>query len=108
MKRLLSIMQMCHNIICHYNIPQKWKSHYFVLTRQKLYYVEPKPEEEDDDEEDNIYGSRDSVILYQDSAYEMHFGETWFHGRLRVLPLKLINNFIYLLIEFVTTKGRQS
>ena len=50
-----------------------------------MYYVEPKQEEEEEeDEEDNIYGTRDSVQLYQDSAYEMHFGETWFHGKLRV------------------------
>lgn len=58
-----------------------------MLTRDKLYYVEPKPEEEneEEEEEENIYNSRDSVQLYQDSAYEMHFGETWFHGKLKVM-----------------------
>ncbi|XP_054169332.1 1-phosphatidylinositol 4,5-bisphosphate phosphodiesterase gamma-1-like [Oppia nitens] len=65
---------------------KKWKLQYFVLTRDKLYYVEPKAEDEREDleeEEDTIYGTRDSVQFYEDSAYELHFGETWFHGKLK-------------------------
>ena len=65
--------------------------HYFMLTRDKLYYVEPNTEDNDEDseeEEDNVYGSRDSSqTLYEDSAYELHFGENWFYGNLKVFDL---------------------
>ncbi len=69
---------------------QKWKAHYFMLTREKLYYVEPKVEEEEEEEDESIYGSHGNDIennhkeQYQDSAYELHYGEMWFHGRLKV------------------------
>jgi hypothetical protein len=61
-----------------------------MLTREKLYYVEPKVEEEEEEEDESIYGSHGNDIennhkeQYQDSAYELHYGEMWFHGRLKV------------------------
>jgi len=65
-----------------------------MLTREKLYYVEPKVEEEEEEEEeegeeeDILSGNRNSIIskvsLYQDSAYDLHYGENWFHGKLKV------------------------
>ncbi|CAG2109981.1 unnamed protein product, partial [Medioppia subpectinata] len=72
---------------------KKWKTYYFVLTQEKLYYVEPNAEEEDDDEEEeNIYGTRDSAELYENNAYEMHFGETWFHGKVKRAEAELLLN----------------
>jgi hypothetical protein len=71
-----------------------------MLTREKLYYVEPKVEEEEEEEDENIYGFHGNAIeknpleQYQDSAYELHYGEMWFHGRLKVSFYIQLNPFI--------------
>jgi len=72
-----------------------------MLTREKLYYVEQKvEEEEEEEEEENLYGFHGNAIennhleQYQDNAFELHYGEMWFHGRLKVSFYIQLNPFI--------------
>lgn len=59
-------------------VDRDWHPHAFVLTDNKLYYTEHYSAQEADPESDNEEVDNVSVVP-QD---ELHFGESWFHGRL--------------------------
>lgn len=59
-----------------------------MLTREKLYYVEPKGEE--DEESNNDDRNSEDEYANLSNADELHYGEMWFHGRLKVIILGFI------------------
>ncbi|RWS31552.1 phospholipase C gamma-like protein, partial [Leptotrombidium deliense] len=66
-------------------IDKIWKPHFFMLTRNKMYYAEESRSSEDDDENEErqtvAQRSRD-LIACPGFSDELHFGEKWFHGKL--------------------------
>eukprot|EP00039_Didymoeca_costata_P019874 m.339251 g.339251 ORF g.339251 m.339251 type:complete len:1330 (+) comp18723_c0_seq1:312-4301(+) len=79
-----------------------WTTHYFVLTSKKLTYTEEQEEADKVEEEDD-----EGVELYQvppvdSKEQELHYGEAWFHGKLRdgsktqgrVIAERLLRNYM--------------
>ncbi|XP_039763945.1 1-phosphatidylinositol 4,5-bisphosphate phosphodiesterase gamma-1 isoform X2 [Pararge aegeria] len=59
-------------------VDKDWNPHAFVLTENKLYYTEHYNNCDDSDDSDGEAGAKPVTM----SQNELHFAESWFHGRL--------------------------
>lgn len=53
-----------------------WRKHYFVLTDTKIFYAETQDEE-------GMAGEEEPEVNGEGSELELHYGEAWFHGKLK-------------------------
>ncbi|XP_014241973.1 1-phosphatidylinositol 4,5-bisphosphate phosphodiesterase gamma-1 isoform X2 [Cimex lectularius] len=69
-------------------VDKVWNPHFFVLTQNKLFYTDTFHSNvgEDGDDEGEAEGNASPVgpLKLREGIphYELHFGETWFHGKL--------------------------
>lgn len=61
-------------------VDKVWNPHFFVLTQQKLFYTESHKSECEDVRDDD----QETDSLKENATHEeLHFGENWFHGKLK-------------------------
>ncbi|VVC96133.1 unnamed protein product, partial [Leptidea sinapis] len=60
-------------------VDKEWNPHAFVLTENKLYYTEHYSTQNENDIDSDGEQECDTMNVPQD---ELHFGESWFHGKL--------------------------
>ncbi|XP_046842462.1 1-phosphatidylinositol 4,5-bisphosphate phosphodiesterase gamma-1-like isoform X1 [Xenia sp. Carnegie-2017] len=58
-----------------------WNKHFFVLYKNRLFWMEETKSEDDDEPEQD--GQWDGPLTSESSRDELHYGERWFHQRIR-------------------------
>ncbi|XP_054720768.1 1-phosphatidylinositol 4,5-bisphosphate phosphodiesterase gamma-1-like [Uloborus diversus] len=75
-------------------VNREWRPHFFMLTQSKMYYAEEEQTTEDEDDDEGINTPIEDI-----PSDELHYGEKWFHGRLRgggAQAGELLNQYSYL------------